>query len=123
MWVTILRKPEYLGKSTDELLQIFEPRFICENRDLNVLKKDQSEVIFEQKDLFCYGQANRYTIGRITKSPTAISYFAYRADVPALPDDRREFVLKTLKSAPLEVGPADTAPAANPSAGAGAGSE
>src|SRR5271167_3388707 len=35
MWVTILRKPQFISKSNDELLQVFQPRFICKDRDLN----------------------------------------------------------------------------------------
>ena len=129
MWVTIVRKPEFLTKSTDDLLQVFQPHFICQNRDLNVLKKDQSEILFEEKDTFCYGQANRYTMGRITRGTGSVTYFAYRADVPELADDRRDFVMKTLTSAPLDASGGNlpvnssTAPGSNSSTGASAGSE
>ena len=67
MWVTIVRKPQLISKSSDELLQVFQPRFICKDRDLNVLKKDQNEIVFEEKDSTCYGQNYRYTVGRITR--------------------------------------------------------
>jgi hypothetical protein len=128
MWVTILRKPQFLGKSTDELFQVFQPHFMCKDRDLNVLKKDQNEILFEERDSTCYGQNYRYTVGRITKGKAAISYFAYRADVPNPTSDRRDFVLKTLTTAPLDAsgGPApasSTAPGASTAPGGGASSQ
>jgi len=123
MWITILRKPEFLSKSTDELFQIFQPRFICQNRGLNVLKKDQNEILFEEKDAVCYGQNYRYTMGRITRGHGSVSYYAYRADVQTVPDDHRDFVLKTLTSAPLDASgpPPPEKPAASvPGTSAGA---
>ncbi len=102
IWITILRRPEFIGKSTDELLQVFEPRFICKDRNLNVLKKDQNEIVFEEQDSTCYGQTYRYTIGRITRGQKSIAYYAYRADVPAIANDRRDFVMKTITTAPLD---------------------
>ena len=102
IWITILRKPEFISKSTAELLEVFQPHFICQNRDLNILKKDPNELLFEEKDSVCYGQAYRYTIGRIARGKANVSYYAYRADLHELPVDHRDFVLKTLSSAPLD---------------------
>ncbi len=128
MWVTILRKPQFISKSSDELFQIFQPHFICQNRNLNVLKKDQNEVLFEEKDSTCYGQNYRYTLGRITRGNASVSYYAYRADVADVPNDRRDALLKTLTDAPLDASGAppsanSPAPAASPAAGGGATSQ
>jgi hypothetical protein len=121
IWITILRRPEFIGKSTDELLQVFEPRFICKDRNLNVLKKDQNEIVFEEQDSTCYGQTFRYTMGRIARGHNTVAYYAYRADVPAIPNDRRDFVMKTITTAPLDTTgappvAAPSAPAASPAA-------
>jgi len=128
MWVTILRKPQFISKSTDELFQVFQPHFICKDRNLNVLKKDQNEILFEEKDSTCYGQNYRYTMGRITRGQGSVSYFAYRADVAGVSSDQRDFVLKTLTTAPLDASgsapPANSAaPAASTAAGGGAASQ
>jgi hypothetical protein len=102
MWVTILRQPDLRSKSIDELLATFRPAFICQSRDLNVLKKDHNDILFEEKDAVCYGKTYRYTIGRVTRGKASVSYYAYRADVPELPEGRRDFVLKAISSAPLD---------------------
>jgi hypothetical protein len=102
LWITILRKPEFLDKSADDLLPIFQPHFICKSRDLNVIKKDLNEIVFEEKDATCYGQAYRYTLGRVARGRANVSYYGYRADVQQMPNDHRDFVLKTLTSAPLD---------------------
>ena len=128
MWITILRKPQFISKSSDELFQAFQPHFICENRNLNVLKKDQNEVLFEEKDSTCYGQNYRYTLGRITRGKASVSYLAYRADVADIPSDRRDSFLKILTDAPLDASgsppiASSPAPAASPAADSGAASQ
>ena len=123
MWLTIVRKPEILSKSPDELLKDFQPHFICQFRDLNVLKKDHNDILFEERDSVCYGQKYRYTIGRITKGKASVSFYAYRADLQELPEGRRDFALKAISSAPLDTSGSPTpekSVAASASATAGA---
>jgi len=105
MWVTIIKRPEFLSKSIDELLQALRPPFICKSKDMNVLSKDANEIIFEEQDSLCYGRQYRYTMARITKAKSSISFYAYRADAAQLPEGRRDFVLKTLAGASLDKGP------------------
>ena len=119
MWITILRRPEFPVKSIDELLATFQPHFICKSRDLNVIRKDPNDVLFEEKDSVCYGKPFRYTIGRITRGKTNVSFYAYRADLQDLPADRRDFIIKALSSAPLDTSglpPLEKAAASSPSA-------
>jgi hypothetical protein len=121
MWVTIISQPSYTSKSIDELLQIFRPIFICKSKDMNVISKDANEMVFEEQDSVCYGKGYRNTIARFTKAHDKVSVYVYRADVDALPPDRREFVLKTIEAAPLDKeAPTGQAVAANaaPSAAA-----
>jgi hypothetical protein len=124
MWITILRKPEFLSKSADELLQVFQPEFICQSRDLNVLKKTENEVVCEETDSVCYGRGYKYTMGRIAKGRASVSYYAYRSDAQQVPADHRDFILKTLTSAPLDIsGSAAATSHTSTAAGAGAASE
>jgi hypothetical protein len=118
MWIDIFHQPEMVSKSTDELLHQFSPHFICQSEDLNILKKDPHEVLFEQKNAVCYGKPYRLTIARITKGRDSIFYYGYRSDRLDLPDGERDFILKTLASAPLDTsGPAtETKTAASASA-------
>jgi hypothetical protein len=129
MSVDIFRQPETVSKSTDELLAEFKPRFICQSEDLNILKKDPNEVLFEQKNSVCYGKPYRLTIARITKGRDSVFYYGYRADRLDLPDGEHDFILKTLTSAPMDTDGAVTetntaasasaaSASANPSAGA-----
>lgn len=113
MWVTILHKPDLQAKSMDELFRIFRPVFICQNKELNILKKDANEVLFQERDLMCYGRPYRYTVARLTKGESRISFYAYRADMKDLPDGRRDFIIKALTTAPLDTGAPKTPAAAS----------
>jgi|HubBroStandDraft_3_1064219.scaffolds.fasta_scaffold252009_1 hypothetical protein len=104
MWVTILRKPELQGKSIDDLYRMFRPVFICQNKKINIVKKDANEVLFEEQDMVCYGRTYRYSIARLTRGQDRVSFYSYRADMQDLPAGRRDFVMKTLTTAPLEMG-------------------
>jgi len=121
MWITILHKSEYQSKSIDELFQMFRPLFICQNKDLNVLKKDPNEILFEEKDSMCYGRRFRTTIARLVKGQSSISFYAYRADLEKTPEGRREFVLKTITSVPLDKPTSEKSVASADSAAANAG--
>lgn len=110
LWVAIARNPPYLAKSTDELFDVFKPIFICQNKDVKFLKKEYGDIIFEEKDSDCYGRRYRLTIGRIARGHSTVSFYGYRADQLELPAGDRDFVIKALSSAPLEViAAADTA--------------
>jgi hypothetical protein len=127
MWVTILRKPEVSAQSPNGLITTFQPHFICQSHDLNVLKKELNDIVFEEKDAVCYGRNYKYTIGRIVRGRNTVTYYAYRADQLELPPGRRDFVLKTITSAPLDASgtaPSDKPPAAatSPAAPAAAAS-
>jgi hypothetical protein len=122
MWLTLVRKPEFVSKPIDELLQNFRPIFICQTKDMTVLGEDPNEMTFEERDETCYGRNHRYTIARIVRGRTSVAIYAYRADVAELPPGRRDFVLKTLASAPLEKAGATTQAAAANSAPSAAAS-
>ena len=102
MWITIVHKPDLQAKSMDELFRVFRPVFICQDKKLNILKKDANEMLFQEQDLTCYGRPNRYTIARLTKGQNRISFYAYRADMKDLPEGRRDFIMKALTAAPLD---------------------
>ncbi len=113
MWVTIVHKPDLQSKSIDDLFTIFRPVFICQNKNLNILKEDANEILFEEQDLMCYGRNYRYTIARLTKGEDRISFYAYRADMKDLPDGRRDFIMKALTSAALDTASPKPPAAAN----------
>jgi len=108
MWLSISSKPTFVSKSIDELVQMVRPIFICQSKDMKVLSEDPNEAVFEEQDNFCYGRGYRHTIARIVKGKSTVSVYLYRADVKELPEGRRDFVLKTMTSAPLDKAPLPT---------------
>ena len=97
---------------------MFRPIFICRDKDLNVLKKDPNEILFEEKDSLCYGRRFRNTIARLVKGQNSVSFYAYRADLELPPEGRRDFILKALTSVPLDKPTAEQLAAASSSAAA-----
>jgi hypothetical protein len=120
LWIEQIRDPKILSKSSDELLQMILPVFICKEKNLNFLKREYGDTLFEEKDSICYGKPYRLTLARIARGRSVVSFYAYRADQLELPPGDRDFILKTLSSAPFptDASPGDASATTTPSSNA-----
>jgi hypothetical protein len=117
LWLVQTRDPKIVSKSSDELLAMYRPVFLCQHKDVTVLKSDYGDLLFTEKDSNCYGRLYRLTMGRIAHGRSAVSAFLYRADQLDLPPGDQDFIIKTMTSAPL---PTDAvAPEQSPAATTG----
>jgi hypothetical protein len=103
MWVVITDDPTQplLKTSVNDTVETFRLPAGCQQRDLNLIRKNEDDILFEDKGAKCYKHAFRTTIGRIARSNDTVSFIAYRVDLEKLPDDKRDAIIKYLNAAPL----------------------
>ena len=103
MWVVIDHDPTLpvLKMSLNDTVESFRLVAGCQQRDLNLIRKDDDNILFEDKGAKCYKHAFRLTIGRIVRSSDTLSFIAYRADLEQLPADKRSAIIAFLDAAPL----------------------
>jgi len=104
MWVVINHDPTLplLKTSLNDTVESFRLPAGCQQRALNLIRKDDNDILFEDKDAKCYKHAFRMTIGRIVRSKDTVSFIAYRADVEQLPPDQRSAIIAYLDAAPFD---------------------
>jgi len=116
MWAVIVSDPPFRTSSTQELIEKFRPTLVCDKRDLNVLRKDYGDMLFEEHDTGCHNRPHSLTLARITRSVHSVSYLAYHANVEELPPDKKDNLIKYMNSAPLETSKGQEPSAASTSA-------